>query len=130
MVGLLAAAQAVAQESSNRAPPESANDHPDGGSMRFHLMDGSIIAGRLSIPTLEIDTRFGKLSVPVPALMGFTPGMQSHPRLAKKITVLVEELGDDDFNTRETAQKTLLELGFQCREELERRREDDDTEAA
>ena len=96
--------------------------------MRFHLMDGSIVTGRLSLDTLEVNTQFGRLAVPVVALEGFTPGMKSHPQLAKQLKQLVEDLGNDDFNTREAAQKALLELGFQAQDELERRREDSDTE--
>ena len=127
LLALFTVTQAVAQESSSPVPSGTANDRPD-SPLRFQLMDGSIITGRLSLTALKIDTQFGQLSVPIPALEGFTPGMGSHPQLAKKIVDLVEDLGDDDFNKREAAQKALVELGFQARAELERRREDGDTE--
>src|SRR5579862_2672013 len=52
-----------------------------GGSrtMRLHLMEGSVVTGKLSTDTVTVETAFGKLEVPVANIVSFTPGLDSHP---------------------------------------------------
>jgi hypothetical protein len=94
----------------------------------LHLMDGSMITGRLSLKELTVETKFGTLNVPVANIRSFTPGLSSHPTLSKQIAGWIEELGSGTFNDREEAQKSLMKLGPSVRAELERRRDDSDAE--
>jgi hypothetical protein len=107
------------------ARPDATRD-PE--SLKLHLMDGSVITGRLSLKDLSVETKFGMLNVPVANVRSFTPGLTSHPALAKQIASWIEDLGSGTFNDREAAQQALLRLGPSVRAELERRRDDSDAE--
>jgi len=96
--------------------------------MRFHLMDDSIVSGRLAQDELVVETKYGKLTVPIDALVGLIPGMSSHPALEKNLDQLIRDLGNDDFSTRELAQKTLLGMGLVARKSLLRHKSDPDPE--
>ncbi len=96
--------------------------------IRLHLMDGSVISGKLSVEDLELETQFGTLTVPVTELRSFTPGLVHHPELGKKVYDLIDALGANDFDEREKAQKELVKLGSSVRVELEKRRDDKDAE--
>lgn len=94
----------------------------------LHLMDGSMLSGKMTIQDIQVATEFGLLKVPVNSIRTFTPGLGSHPELFAKVTDLIEDLGSSDFSEREGAQKALLELGVQVRAELEKRSSDSDVE--
>lgn len=96
--------------------------------VRLHLMDGSVIAGKLSVKELEIQTRFGLLKVPIESLRSFTPGLASHPELGKQVNSLINKLGSTDYDERETAQKELTKMGEPVRPELEKHASDGDKE--
>ncbi len=100
----------------------------DPESLKLNLMDGSVITGRLSLKELQVETKFGMLNVPVANIRSFTPGLSSHPTLAKQIAGWIEDLGSGTFNDREAAQQALIKLGPSIRAELDRRREDADAE--
>ena len=94
----------------------------------LYLMDGSVIAGRLSTKEIAVETQFGNLSVPVEKIKSLTPGLQSHPQLAKEVSGLIEDLGSGDYNDREKAQQSLIKMGPSIRGELERHQSDSDVE--
>ena len=96
--------------------------------VRLHLMDGSVIAGKLSVKEIELETKFGVLKVPVESLRSFTPGLGSHPELGKQVYNLIDKLGSADYDERETAQKELSKLGEAVRPELQKHAADADKE--
>lgn len=96
--------------------------------IQLHLMDGSMIAGRLSIDSLEIETKYGTLKIPVESIRSFTPGLQSHPELSQQVYGLIEKLGSADYDQREMAQKELSQMGEPLRPELMKHRDDPDKE--
>lgn len=79
--------------------------------IRVFLMDGSVIAGELSVDVITVTTEFGKLKVPVKKIISITPGLDSHTKLSQKIDRLIKELGGPDYKAREEAQKQLLAMG-------------------
>lgn len=103
-------------------------DSGDPEALKLHLMDGSVITGRLSLKELQVETKFGMLNVPVANIRSFTPGLTSHPTLAKQIAGWIDDLGSGTFNDREAAQQALTKLGSSIRAELDRRRDDADAE--
>jgi hypothetical protein len=119
-------ADSVPDESLER---EASTPEPvDPEIIRLHLMDGSTITGKLSLAEIEVETSFGALQVPVTAIRSFTPGLGSHPEMARDIEQLIEDLGSNNFGKREAAQKALQKLGPPVRAELELRADDTDNE--
>lgn len=115
----------------NSSPPagEAATDKPlPADFIKLYLMDGSVIAGRLSMKEIGVETEFGNLSVPVESIKSLTPGLQSHPALAKQVSGLIADLGSGNYNDREKAQQALIKMGPSVRSELERYQSDNDVE--
>lgn len=123
---------AVAAQEANAAP---AADDPDDKAVvetvdnsqplnlreiRLHLWDGNVITGELGISEVSVQTEFGPLKVPVEKILSFRPGLDSFPQLRERIDKLVEDLGADDYKTREAAHKGLAAMGLQLRREIYR----------
>jgi hypothetical protein len=100
----------------------------DSETLKILLMDGSQIGGKLAAQQIEIDTQFGKLTVPVSAIISLTPGFGSHPHIGQNINELVEKLGSPVFSEREAAQKALAAMGPAIRVKVAHAAEDADTE--
>ncbi|MEM1356233.1 MAG: hypothetical protein AAGC44_11175 [Planctomycetota bacterium] len=88
------------------------------GTMRFYLMDGSVLTGTLAVDTIPIKTEFGDLVVPIESIERFAPGLQSHPELQAKIAALIEQLAHRDAGRRDAAQSQLVGFGPGLIEEL------------
>ncbi|MDX1945045.1 MAG: hypothetical protein SFU86_06530 [Pirellulaceae bacterium] len=88
--------------------------------IRLHLLDGSVISGDLSVSEITVDTAFGKLVVPVANIRSFTPGLDSYPKQIAELEKLVENLGSDDYKTREQSHKDLAAMGIKIQKELEK----------
>jgi hypothetical protein len=87
--------------------------------VRFVLWDGTVVTGDIGIEFLIVQTKFGKLEVPVKNIMSLRPGMDSFPQMTQEIAELVEKLGDRDFQTREKAHRALVAKGNLIRAEIE-----------
>ncbi len=96
--------------------------------IRLHLFDGSVISGDLSVSEIEVDTSFGKLIVPIDKIRSFTPGLDSNPKQVEELQALINNLGSDDYKTREQAHKDLAALGMKVRKELEAHTNSDNAE--
>jgi hypothetical protein len=110
-------------------PPIEAKILPgmDADSIRFYLMDGSVITGKLSLKELAVETQYGSLNVPVASIRSFTPGLSSHPNFSKQVASWIQALGSSNFNEREKAQQQL-ERYPNLRPLLEKHQADSDTE--
>jgi len=117
---------ANADEPKAAASPQAASADPE--ALKIHLMDGSQIGGRLTAREIEVETQFGKLTIPVAAIVSLTPGLGSHPQVGQSIDELIEKLGSPVFSEREAAQKALAAMGPSIRLKLARAADDADTE--
>ncbi len=88
--------------------------------IRFHMWDGSIVGGDVEVEKIDIETEFGTLQVPIEKISKFRPGLDSIPKLNRKITELVEGLGDKDFEVREKSHRELVAMGLQIQQEIKR----------
>src|SRR4030095_10863841 len=88
--------------------------------IRLHLLDGSVIAGDLSVNEIGLETDFGKLVIPIDRIRSLRPGLDSYPKLASEIEGLIKNLSSDDYKTREQAHKDLAAMGVHERKSLER----------
>ena len=75
--------------------------------MQIHMMEGSVFSGRFSVEAFTVQTEFGELTVPVSRVVSFTPGLESHPELRKRIARLIQTLGANDASERDAAQRAL-----------------------
>ncbi len=96
--------------------------------IKLFLNDGTIIAGDLTIDSFSVQTEFGNLKIPVDKLRMLTPGLDSTPGTAEKITKLIADLGADDYKVREEAHRELVEMGAGIRAELDRFANDENAE--
>lgn len=117
-----------ADDEETNAPVAAQAPQMEPDVVRLHLMDGSMITGKLSVKEIEIDTKFGLLKVPIDSIRSFTPGLASHPELGKQVYNLIDKLGSADYDEREMAQKELLQMGEPVRPELEKHVADADKE--
>ena len=115
-----------AEEPKPAASPVKPAADPD--VLRIHLMDGSQVGGKLGNHDLEVDTNFGKLTIPVGSIVSLTPGLASHPQVGQSIAELIDKLGSPVFAEREAAQKALAAMGPPIRAHLARAADDNDTE--
>ncbi len=107
-------------------PRDTTPLHPR--QIRLHLLDGSIIAGELSVDNIAVETEFGVLTVPVEKIRSFKPGLDSYPEKGKQIEILIENLGSEDYQTREQSHKELLNFGLKIEKELELHSDDGNAE--
>lgn len=134
--GLLLTAALLADEPANPpvAPAAPSGARPgvaqpgSSRTMRLHLMEGSVVTGKLSTDTVTVETAFGKLDVPVANIVSFTPGLDSHPEESKKIGRLIQQLGSNAAAERDAAQRALSDMGKSIQPELARYAQDEDTE--
>jgi hypothetical protein len=110
------------------APKAGALQPNSSRTIRLHLMEGSIVTGRLSTEIVTVETEFGKLEVPVANIVSFTPGLDSHPEERKRIGRLIQQLGSNAAAERDAAQRTLTEMGRAIQTELAKYAQDDDAE--
>jgi hypothetical protein len=88
--------------------------------IRFHMWDGSIVGGDVTVDKIDIETEFGTLQVPIEKISMFLPGLNSVPKLNDRITLLVEGLGDKNFDVREKSHRELVAMGRQIQREIQR----------
>lgn len=79
--------------------------------LRFEMWDGTVVSGIVSIGSIDVETEFGSLQIPISRLIDFRPGLVSLPELKTKVDNLVAELGDREFKTREDAHRELVAMG-------------------
>ena len=79
--------------------------------LRFEMWDGTVVSGIVSIGSIDVETEFGSLQIPISKLIDFRPGLVSLPELKAKVDSLVAELGDREFKTREDAHRELVAMG-------------------
>jgi len=82
------------------------------------LLDGSTIAGDLSINEIKVKTEFGELTVPIAKIKSFTPGLDSNSKAAGDLKAKLKDLESDDYKTREQAHKDLAAMGPKIAKQL------------
>jgi hypothetical protein len=97
-----------AKDTKNTKEAPAARPVPYPVDVRF--ADDSSVKAALQDKTVEITTRYGKLTVPVEEIRSIELGMRIPPETAKRIEAAVAKLGSQTFAEREAASAELLEL--------------------
>ncbi len=126
--GANAAVSNQGDEAEDDVPPSPPAEELPDGTMRFHLMDGSILTGTLAVDALPVDTEFGRLVVPIDSIKSFAPGLNAHPQLAQRIDTLIAQLGSPNAAQRDRAQADLIAFGPDLIPELQKHAADPDDE--
>lgn len=88
------------------------------GTVRFFLMDGSVLHGKILTPEFVMTTDFGTLKIPAKSVTGLMPGLDSHPRLKAKIRELIDELESGDEQKAARGMAGLTQMGVEILDEL------------
>jgi hypothetical protein len=76
------------------------------------FMDGSTARVVILQSHLELETRYGKLTIPCNEIRKIELALRLEDETAKRIDDAIRELGGDEFNRREAASKELLRLAI------------------
>jgi hypothetical protein len=74
-------------------------------------LDGSVVRADIIQESLDIQTKYGKLSVPIVEIRYIDFGFRYPVGIEAKVTELAGNLGSKSFTERESAQKDLISMG-------------------
>ena len=105
VVVLVATVRMSAQEKNEKVgqPPE-----PNAVEVRF--ADDSVVKMLLQQSSIEVATRYGKLSVPANEIRRIEFGLRVSPETTRRIELAVSRLGSADFKQRDSATNELIAL--------------------
>jgi hypothetical protein len=106
LLALLWVSPAHAQEADYSKKPD---DPVEQAEVRF--TDDSVVRMAILQERLEIVTKYGKLTIPVADIVKIDFGVHVPADLEKKIAKAIEELGSENYKTREMAMKDLINWG-------------------
>ena len=95
----------VATAAEPKKKPVTPND------VEIRLADGSRVRMLILQPSLEIETKYGKLVTPTTDLRRIELGIRSDPALTAKMEEAIKRLGNDSYQEREKAVKELVAVG-------------------
>jgi len=93
------------------APKEGTEVKPPKGLPVLYLRDKSQLAGWPQFEALDVETDYGKLSIPRDQLVRVRFARRVAPDVQNKIEQLIAELSSDDFDKREAATLGLKGMG-------------------
>jgi hypothetical protein len=106
-VALAFAGAAVGQEKDAKNTP---GPRPNPYPVEVRFADDSTVKAVLLDKSIEVATRYGKLTVPVDEIRGIEFGLRIPEDAAKRIDAAVAGLASQDFKRRQDASAELLEL--------------------
>ncbi len=77
--------------------------------LRFH--NGSVIQPAVLLDALEIETKFGKVSIPASEIRGIDFAFRLTAEDTRKLEQALRDLGNNKHKIRDAAQKTLRDMG-------------------
>lgn len=89
-------------------PPAAASTEPQ---FEARFLDGSVAVVTVSEATVAVNTRYGKLTVPLAEVKKIELGFRYPDGMEAKVKAAVEDLGASDYSLREDAQKRLISYG-------------------
>jgi hypothetical protein len=98
--------------------------------IRAKFSDGTLLVGELLLDELEVETDFGTLIVPRRQLLGVTPGLDTRSGFDERLDGLITALVSADKAAATAAERELMRLGPALADELDRRADELDGDAA
>jgi hypothetical protein len=86
-------------------------NHPGLNEVEVRYHDESLVRMTILQESLDVFTKYGKLTVPTKDILKIQFGMHLADGLGKKIDALIKDLGSSSYRDREAASKGLLAYG-------------------
>src|SRR5262249_17295074 len=93
---------------------DSKKESPGTSEAEVRFADGSNVRVLILQQSLEIVTKYGKLTVPAAEIRRIEFGLPLTEETTRRVDEAIRRLGSDTFNQREAATKELLALGPQA----------------
>lgn len=103
--------QDIRETKSEDATASEGESEPDESRPLFYFRDDSKVAGEPDLEFIEVRTSYGLLKVPMSELVRVRFARRVSPEMAESIDRLIEQLGDEDFETRQKASDALGDIG-------------------
>ena len=110
------------------AEPPAAPTGNHAAEVRFH--DGSLVRLSLQHDSIDVETAYGKLTVPLADVRRIDFGLHVPRKDAERIASLVRHLGSDQYKERETASREIIDFGHLALPALRRAAKSSDKEVA
>jgi hypothetical protein len=107
---------------------KEATQRPCEAEVRF--ADGSTVRVTLLQPSVDVQTRYGKLTIPVQEIRRIDLGLHLSEATQQRIEAAVKQLGSDAYKERDQAVRQLVALGAQAVPALHQAAKSRDLEAA
>jgi hypothetical protein len=112
------------------APAEAKPAPTTVAAVEITLVDGSTLKLKIRDERIELQTHYGKLSIPATEIRRVEFRSRHSPDVARRVEAAIAGLGSKDFQTREAASGDLLRLGEQAFPALTRAASDADKEVS
>lgn len=100
----------VKSKANTKIAPIDAKD--EGVNFEMRMIDGTVMKVMLLDKSMSLATKYGKLVVPAADLRRLDFGFRYPDGVEAKIEKAVSDLGSQDFQTREGAEKRLIKIGL------------------
>ena len=113
---------------STRSLAQEQNSRPNLAEVRFG--DGSIVRMTLLQENLEVQTKYGKLTIPIQEVRRVEFGLHVPPDINQQINQSIKRLASDVYKERDSASKDLVQVGHLAYPSLQRASRSSDQEVA
>jgi hypothetical protein len=94
--------------------PAKTKDNPDSQKVDVLFINGSKVIMTILEDKIEVETDYGKLSIPPRDIRSIEFGIHLSRDVEQKITQALEQLGSDKYKERDQAMKELIGMGAQA----------------
>jgi hypothetical protein len=110
LLGTLSLGLFARAEEKSPAPSASASRSAAAPAVEMKLMDDSTVKAVLRDPQLELETKYGKLQIPVAEIRRIEFGLRLSDDVNKRVEAAVADLGHSEYRRRQAATTELLTL--------------------
>ncbi|HZZ78052.1 MAG TPA: hypothetical protein VFE62_06020, partial [Gemmataceae bacterium] len=118
----------LAASSRSPAQESTTSQRPNLAEVRFG--DGSVVRMTLLQENLEVQTKYGKLSIPLQEVRRVEFGLHVPPDVNQQINQSIKRLASDVYKERDNASKDLMQVGHLAFPMLQRASRSSDQEVA
>jgi len=93
------------------APAQGITDAPSANTAEIRFADGSVVRMTILQPAIDIQTKYGQLTVPICDIRRIDFGLHLPPGADQRIEKNIKRLGSEVFRDREEATRELIALG-------------------